>query len=177
MSDERCEYLIKQRSTAKKIIFISIYILIFAVPTAISFLEASANSFIPIILISLFLSLLTAFITWRFANIEFEFVIEGGEFKISKIYGKSIKKTLLIIPISSFVEIGTYGEEEYEQLSKLSLQKNLICVSSLDAEEMYYAIYSEGEDKCIIYFEATQKALEILRRYNSSAFKTIKNRK
>ena len=99
MSDLICEYLIKQKCTGwafvKKVIFILLYILIFAIPTLIAFLSASAETLIPIIMISIALSLFVAFITWRFTDVEFEFLIDSGEITVSKIYGKRIRKKLL----------------------------------------------------------------------------------
>ena len=39
-------------------------------------------------------------------------------------------------------------------------------MSSLDAPDMYYAVFDhDGEDQ-VVYFEATKKALQILRFYN-----------
>ena len=175
MSDLICEYLIKQKcagwALAKKIIFILVYFLIFAVPTLLSLLSASAEALIPIIMASIALSLMTAFITWRFTDVEFEFLIDSGEMTVSKIYGKRIRKKLLQIKVSDFSEIGLYDDEAFERLSKLSLQSNLICVSSLDTQEMFYGLYSRGDDKCVLYFEATDKAIEIIKRHNFSAFK------
>ena len=41
-------------------------------------------------------------------------------------------------------------------------------MSSLQAPDLYYGIFMLGEDKCVVYFEATEKALKILKYYNHS---------
>ena len=40
------------------------------------------------------------------------------------------------------------------------------CMSSLNADDLYYGIFMLGDEKCVVYFEATKQALKILKYYN-----------
>ena len=102
---------------------------------------------------------------------EYEVVLGGGDLMITVIYGKGFTKRLLNIPINSISELGEYDDAAYKSVSKLSLQKNYICMSSLSAPDIYYAVFDEGKDRCILYFDAPERAIEILKKQNSAAFR------
>jgi hypothetical protein len=51
----------------------------------------------------------------------------------------------------------------------MSLRKNFICVSSLSAPTIYYAIVDIEKDRSVIYFEADERAIKYLKQQNSAA--------
>lgn len=180
MSENFCEYIIRQRSEGaalvKKILLISAYVLIFAVPFSIALLDSSAAWFIPTILISAAVDAVFIFITWRFLTLEFEFVIDVEDVTVSKIWGGRIRKRVFSMPIEKLTEIGLYDDAAYEAISKISIQENVVCVSSMSAPVMYYALYSSDKNLGILYFEATDEAIALLRRQNSAAFRASQRR-
>ena len=104
-------------------------------------------------------------------SVEYEIVIGNGELYASVIYGRSITRRLLSLPIHDLSEVGIYDDEAYARLCSQSLQKNFICISSLSAPEIFYAIYDDGKDRCVLYFETDERGLAILKRDNPSAFR------
>ena len=103
-------------------------------------------------------------------------IIGGGDLLITAIYGRSIRKKRINVSVSSILEIGEYGDGAFEEISKLSLQKNYLCISSLSSPNMYYAIFDEDKDRSILYFDATNEAIALLKRYNSGAFRASDKR-
>jgi hypothetical protein len=180
MSENFCEYIIRQKSEGaalvKKILLISAYVLIFAIPFSLALLDSSAAWFIPTILISAAADAVFIFITWRFLSLEFEFIIDVEDITVSKIWGGRIRKKIFSVPIEKISEIGLYDDAAYEEICKMSIQENHVCVSSLSAPVMYYAIYSVEKDQSIFYFEATEEAIALLKKRNSSAFRVADNR-
>lgn len=178
--DNAFEYIIKQKNEGKvllkKVLLILLYAAIAILLTAVTLAYASIAVFIPMAVFIIALTAALAFVTWRFVSIEYEISIGGGDMIITKIYGKSIRKTLLNIEINSFSEIGVYDDSAYEEISKLSIQQNLLCLSSLAAPDVYYGIYEEGQDRCIIYFDAPERAVELLKKTNSGAFRASDKR-
>lgn len=180
MFENSCEYIIKQKSEGaallKKIGVASSYV---AVAVLLSILNLS---FAPKDLRLLFFAIIAiiigvaAFISWRFVCIEYEVIISGGELKITTIYGKSVSKTTLSKSINAFSEIGEYDESAYEEISKLSIQKDYVCISSLSAPTIYYAIFEEESERRILYFDVTDKAIALLKKSNSSAFRASERR-
>lgn len=179
MAEGFCEYTVKKKtegaSLALKIALVSLYVAIAAVPIVLALLFASAEAFLPILIIAPSVSALTAFITWRFTSLEFEFVIDTYEMTVSRIYGKRIRKRILCVALSAFTEIGEYNDAAYAHLETLSIQKNDVCVSSLSAPVMLYGLYRVGEDTAVIYFEADERAISLLKKNNSGAFRAAQS--
>ncbi len=175
MGENHFEYIIKRKTEGamlfKKIVCCLAY-LAFALTLAvlINYL-APRELYIPLLLISLVLTALLILATWRFTCVEYEVVLGGGDLLITVIYGKSFTKRLLNIAVNSISELGEYDDAAYEALSKTSLQRNYVCMSSLSAPDVYYAVFDEDKDRCILYFDAPEKAVEILKRQNSAAFR------
>lgn len=175
-----CEYIIKPKNEGKVLIkktalaasyFLLAAILIFLVITL-----APLYVLIPLILLSVAVTALVAFITWRFVCVEYEICIGGGNLTVTTIYGRSVRRQLVNLNINSIFEMGEYGDGAYEEISKISLQKNYICVSSLASPVIYYALFDEGKDRSILYFDATDEAIRLLRISNSGAFRASDNR-
>ena len=87
------------------------------------------------------------------------------------------RKQILNLSTLSFSEIGEYDDQAYDAVSALSLQKNYVCISSLSAPDVYYALFEEGKDQCILYFDAPARAVELLKKQNSGAFRASAKRK
>ena len=175
MTDNMHEYIVKQKNEGqtlfKKIALAAAYPLMAILLAIINITVApEALQLLRNAIIVLF-TVLVAFITWRFVCVEYEFIISGGDITVTAIYGKGFRKRLISMSINSFSEIGEYNDAAFEAVSKLSLQKNYICISSLSAPNVYYALFEEKGELCILYFDATQKAVELLKRHNSGAFR------
>lgn len=180
MFENSCEYIIKQKSEGaalfKKIGLGSSYA---AVAVLLSILNLT---FAPKELKLLFFAIIAiiigvaVFVSWRFVCVEYEVIISGGELTITTIYGKSVSKTTLSKSLNAFSEIGEYDESSYEEISKLSIQKDYVCISSLSAPLIYYGIFEEGDERHILYFDVTEKAIALLKKSNSSAFRASERR-
>jgi hypothetical protein len=180
MNGNSCEYIVKQSSEgvviAKKICLALAYVA-FAILLSILNLSFAPAALKPVFFVLIAVAVaLVAFITWRFVCVEYEIVISGGELTITIIYGKSVSKRLLSRPISTFSEMGEYDDAAFEEISKLSLQKNYLCVSSLSAPLIYYGIFEDEGERQIVYFDVTEKAAELLNHSNPSAFRASAKR-
>ena len=175
-----CEYIIKQKNEGKsltrKIIAVLLYCAFAAISVALIFILAPLYFIIPCLLIAAAFFAIIIFVSWRFLCIEYEVVIGGGDLLITSIYGRSIRKKAVNVSVASIIEIGEYGDGAFEEISKLSLQKNYLCISSLSSPSMYYAIFDEDKDRSILYFDATSEAITLLKRYNSGAFRASDKR-
>ena len=123
---------------------------------------------------SIALVAVVVFVTWRFLCKEFEIVIGNGEMRISTIYARSITRRLVAVEIKAFSEIGEYDDAAYKRICSLGLQKDYICISSLSAPKMYYAVFEDGKHRAIIYFETDERGLSILKQQNPTAFRAAK---
>ena len=175
-----CEYIIKPKNEgktiAKKIALAVSYFIVLAVLIFLIITLTPLYVMLPLILIATAFVALVAVVSWRFVCPEYEIRIGNGDLIVTVIYGRSIRKTLINIPINSISEIGEYDDGAYEEICKISLQKNYLCLSSLSAPSVYYAIFDEEKDRCILYFDATDEAVKQLKVSNSGAFRASEKR-
>lgn len=175
MENSTLEYIIKQKNKGSvirnKVFAVFCYVFLF-VTLALIIVNLSAPLLhIPFLLLDLALCCMVAFISWRFLCVEFEIVIGGGELTLTQLYGKSVRRRMTSIPLNSINEIGIYDDEAYKKLCASSLNKNYIAVSSMSAPTVYYALFDEGKDRCVLYFELDERGLKKLRTENPSAFR------
>lgn len=173
MFENSCEYIIKEKNEGKALLkklgMLAAYLLLALTLTVLNLNLAPAELrllFFALIAIAVGL---TAFITWRFVCVEYEVVIAGGELIITALYGKSISRQIISKPLNAFSEIGEYDDRAFEEISKLSMQKNYLCISSLSAPRIYYAIFEEEKERHILYFDVTDKAVDLLTKQCASA--------
>ena len=175
-----CEYIIKQKNEGKalsrKFVAILLYCAFAAIAIALIFTLAPVYLILPFLIIAAAFLAIIIFASWRFLCVEYEVVIGGGDLLITAIYGRSIRKKIINVSVASILEIGEYGDGAFEEISKLSLQKNYLCISSLASPSMYYAIFDEDKERAILYFDATDEAITLLKRYNSGAFRASDKR-
>lgn len=116
-----------------------------------------------------FIPLLTwvmVYFTWMYVSVEYEYTITGGVLKAMEVYGLRKCKTLCTVRVSSMKRIAPYSGE-YKSEADSSGAKPVSCVSSMDSPDVYFALFKDesGEDK-ILFFEATEKTLKVIKYYN-----------
>ena len=175
MESNALEYIIKQKNEGKVIlkkvaVVLGVILLFFIFAVVILNLSVPLLH-IPFLVLDLALCAMAFFIAWKFVCIEYEIILCGGEITITTIYGKNVRKRLASVTVSDLSEVGLYDDAAYEKLCSLALRKNYICVSSLAAPVIYYALFDEGRDRCVLYFEADERAIKYLKSQNPSAIR------
>ena len=162
------EYIVKQKSEGiwklRRILMITAYVLLplafLATFVALNF--PWAITFLPLLVWGMI------FLTWRFVSPEYEYTTLSGEITFTTIFGGKTRKTLFTANIKDFVKIAPYDAEAEAYVTAQKCTRDFRCMSSLQAPDLYYGIFMLGEDKCVVYFEATEKALKIMKYYNHS---------
>ena len=105
------------------------------------------------------------FFTWRYVSPEYEYSMLSGEITFTTIWGGKSRKKLFSANIKDFSAIAPYDQAAEAYVSAQKCNRDFRCMSSLQADDLYYGIFMLGEEKCVVYFEATEKALKILKYY------------
>lgn len=103
---------------------------------------------------------------WKLFNVELEYSMTSGNITFTRVYGGVRKKKVLDLAIKDMHEIAPVEQHTAEDLRRKGIVKSYMFASHSSAPDMYYAVFEQNGDKCVVYFEATQKALQILRYYN-----------
>ena len=133
----------------------------------------SLNVLPPLALVPVFTWMLV-FFTWRYVSVEYEYSITSGELVFSKIFGNRSRRTVLKLMLRDAVRIAPLDHaEEAAKATAYRPEREFSAISSQYANDIYFILfeYQTGKEKhrAILYFEATQKALQICRFYNPSA--------
>lgn len=174
MSQERYEYIVKKKTEkglmSKKLWCILGYIMLAFIMTVICVrLLYGSLLIIPAAVMAIGVEVLVIFFSWRFTNTEFESTIEAGTLSISTIRAGMHRKLSFEMDICSFSEIGLFTADASEMLCKRQLARDSIFISSLDSDNIYYALYTEDSDTCIVYFETTPEAFLYIKKINRQA--------
>ncbi len=175
MLSSSLEYIIKRKTEGRlliaKIALILGYILLFAILAIVIIRFCAPVLHIPFLLVDLAFCAMVIFIGQKLVNIEYELIIDRDGLSVTVIYGKSIRRRLLSVDTASITEFGIYDDGAYEKLCRASLQKNYLCISSLAAPEIYYALFDDKKSRSVLYFEADERAVKLLKQQNSAAFR------
>ena len=90
-----------------------------------------------------------------------------------EIYGSKNMRELCRVRVSAMTRIAPYDGEYKAEADAVPEENRCLCVSSMDAADIYFATFKNvaGED-CVVFFEATEKTLKVLRYYNSDTIIT-----
>ncbi len=113
---------------------------------------------------------------WKIFNREFEYSMTSGVMTFSHIYGGVRRKKILEVTIKEMKEIAPVTDDTMDHLNALGVEKDYRFVSSTSADDMYYATFDHEGKSCVLYFEATEKALAILYYYNHATVRTAVRR-
>ena len=103
---------------------------------------------------------------WKIFNCELEYSMTSGIMTFSRIYGGLKRKKVLELTIKDVREIAPRSAESDAKLKAQGVAKTYMFASHSTAEDQYYATFEENGSLCVVYFEATEKTLKILRYYN-----------
>ena len=103
---------------------------------------------------------------WKIFNCELEYSMTSGQMTFARIYGSMKRKKVLDITIKDFREIAPRTAESDAKLKARGIAKTYSFVSHSTAIDQYYGLFEENGDLFVVYFEATEKTLKILRYYN-----------
>ncbi len=113
---------------------------------------------------------------WKIFNREMEYSMTSGVMVFSHIYGGIRRKKMLELTIKDCKEIAPVTDDTMAHLNALGVEKDYRFISSTSADDLYYATFEENGKACVVYFEATEKALAILYYYNHATVKTAVRR-
>ncbi len=109
---------------------------------------------------------------WKIFNCELEYSMVSGIMTFSRIYGGIKRKKILEVTIKDFRECAPRTAESDARLKAQGIERTFMFASHSTADDQYYATFEENGKKCVVYFEATEKTLKLLRYYNPATVVT-----
>lgn len=114
---------------------------------------------------------LIIFITLKYFFLEYEYSFCMNVLSIAKIYGKKKRKAIIDVNLKNLVFISPATKESIEKAEKFEPSARVIAVSSEYAESIWLLVTGdENEPRNIIFIEADERALAILKSNAPSVF-------
>lgn len=168
MTENYFEYAVEEKNSGKNRLLRTVLILFYILYSAAFFLVFYLLLIPQIIALLPFTLLIIVPITWRYVSVTHEYIISTGEISFAHIYANRKRKEVIKLPIRELcriepgVNIGRGGKESFFAVYDFR--------SSPDSPDAYRIVYKDQKDRsCLIWFEATKKALKLMRIYNPNA--------
>lgn len=108
---------------------------------------------------------------WRFASIEFEYTILGGELTFEIIYGRRQRKKYYSAKLNQIEKLAPVEGKTLTQNDFPGVTREVFCAAKMSNPKTWYAIVKEEDGgKTLLFFEVTEKAEKALRFYAGRAF-------
>ena len=163
------DYTVAKKVEGKYLLHRMLMIFGYVVFGAVYFFGMAIAHLYPLMAFIVLIEWILIFFTWRFVSIEYRYETVSGGIKFYNVFGGKKKKLLLEMRIKEFEEISPLDAESKARILGMGLDKSYsFARSENDDTDKYFAIFKDKDGKsCIVYFEATEQALKILRFYNS----------
>lgn len=168
------EYVVERKNKGSKRLKPLFFIAGYAV-LAIGFLLFAVISTIgaPLVALAPLALWIAVFLTWRYTKIEYEYSITSGVFTLSEIYGGRSRKVMVEFKLKDCLAIAPASE--FGKRDEAETDRKYSALADANSPNAYFASFEDENGKrCVLFFEATEKALKICRFYNPSHTKVTK---
>ena len=152
----------------KKILFLLLY---FAYGGGLLIVGSTVGKlFLPLLAFIPVTVWILVFFTWRYTQVAYEYSFWGGELTVNRMLGERSKKKMLNVKIRDLEQIEWYRGEHRETIDAIAVEKKIFAVSSPEADRLVSVVWTdENGQKAMLIFEADEKAVKILKYYNSKS--------
>lgn len=127
--------------------------------------------FVPLAVAGALCTVALILISWKYIEVEYEYALWYGSIEVAKIFGKKSRKSLLSAELRELMLIAPAEEEYIKKAEHFELDKKISAVSSATAEDVWILVTGgKDEPRILVYFEADERMLSILKGSNPSAF-------
>lgn len=170
-----CEHIVKEKCRGKvlafKVLLIALYISLLVFPSLFIIMRAPSSLTVAFLIVIATVVFIIFKLTWRLTNVEYEYQIIDDTIIFTKILDKTRRKTVIEMPQKKFSVLGKYTPDSEKYLSRLLVDRSFLMISSFDADNIYFGVFEADDLTCIVYFEATENAIQKLKKYASGAMR------
>ena len=173
MDFESYEYVVKPKKDGKnkllKLALIGLYVIFVLAWLVFGFV----SGFIPLLALVPITTWILVFFTWRYTNVEYEYVVESGIITFSKVYDNRSRKKIAVFDIRSAELIAPAAEHgTHQRVADYDPKYEYFFVTTMEDPDAYTALYVNGDkERVALSFVADPRMKKTLKFYNSAASK------
>ena len=167
------EKIVKKAFKGKHLIKTVILFLCYALFAAIWLIIAfnSASKIILVLVAGVLSTLFLVAITLKYVRLEYEYSFWYGGLSIAKIYAKKSRKAVIETEMKDLLMIAPATEENIARAEHFEIEGRVLAVSHEKEDNIWLAVTGgKDERRIIIFFEADERALGMLKAANPHAF-------
>ncbi len=111
--------------------------------------------------------------TWRYLNVEYEYVIESGQLIFTKIYGNKKRKEFFSIKLKDVVQIAPLDDPYIDAAKQYAPEQQYYGVPALEMDDVFFALFENDSKRSVFYFQMTQQAMRHFRFYCPTSFPVL----
>ena len=152
----------------KKALFVAAYVIYAVAIFGIGSMTKLMLPFMCFIPLSLWI---IVWLTWRFTQVEYEYSFFSGALTVNRILGNRTRKKMMEVRIQNFSAVFPANEANQSKIEAFAAENTIFAASEAKAENLWVAIWDDAESgkHQALYFEPNEKAIKILKYYNTSA--------
>ena len=156
----------KQRTN--KMLALTGYSLFFAIWLAIGLFNL--DILVPLAVTGMLCTVALILLSWKYLDVEYEYALWYGSFEVAKIYSKKSRKTLLSAETKELLLIAPATEEYISKAKHFEIDKEVNATSAESDDSWILVTGGKDEPRILVYFEADERLLGMLRAANPSVF-------
>ena len=170
---ESYEIVIKPKRDAKNRLLRAFLILFYIAFVVTCLVLGFVTAFVPLLALVPLVLWIIIFFTWRYVNVEYEYVEESGMLTFTKIYNNRTRKTALVFDIRSarYMAPATDGDMQ-KRIVDYDPSREYCFATSKNDINAYTALFEDGDGrKCAVTFVADDRIKRHLKMYNAPALR------
>ena len=157
------EWIVKRKRTSVDYALIAAMILGgFILIIGLTMFAASLGSFLLLAIVGVGY---LVFIGIQSTNVEYEYSVTNGELDIDKIIARRRRKRVTSVHARAFEYFAPITTEHQSAYNSEGITKKVDAFSTLQSDNVYFAIYHKNNDKIRITFEPTEKMIQDFSRF------------
>lgn len=131
----------------------------------------NAEKFVLVIAAGVLCTVFLVILTLKYLQLEYEYSFWYGRMSIAKIYAKRTRKAVIETDIKDLLIIAPATEQNIARAEHFEIEDRVIAVSDETAEDIWLTVTGgKDERRILIFFEADDRSLGILKSTNPHAF-------
>ncbi|MBQ4528348.1 MAG: hypothetical protein II998_09775 [Clostridia bacterium] len=98
-------------------------------------------------------------------DVEFEYALTNSELDVDKIIRRKRRTNVVSIDVKAFIRFGKKSEENKELEAQEEYSRVIDATANSKTHEDYYAVFFKNGQKIKLYFNPTQKMIEVFKIY------------
>ena len=166
MTENYFEYAVDEKPKGKNLLLRVLLITVY-VALSLGYVLAFVATMPQLIAMLPFLLAIVVAFTWRYVSVTHEYIIAVGEITFAHIYANKKRKEVLRLSARDLREVSPDDGEK-----PMNVDRVYDFRSEKNTPDSYCLVFQNEKGKCcLVYFEATKKALKLLQLYNPSVVK------